>query len=270
MVHEDALGNRRQLLQCDVEPVAQRERARRDERVAAAQLVPLDSRERDCDPLTGFGDVDRLVVHLHAASADVEAGGLGAQPVARADASGPECSRRDGADAVEREDAVHEQPRELAPCNSLLQSLDGSRERCSQVVDARTRLRAHRHDFRARDETSRLFDGKLEHVRLDRVRFRHGDDPFVDAEEPQHGEMLVRLRPRAFVRVDHEQEQVDPRRAGDHRAHEALVSGHVDQREPPPVEKLERRVAEVDGDPAVPFLRETRNASRGLAASSTR
>ena len=36
--------------------------------------------------------------------------------------------------------------------------------------------------------------------------------------------MLVRLRPRALARVDHEQEQVDPARAGDHRADEALVA----------------------------------------------
>ena len=41
--------------------------------------------------------------------------------------------------------------------------------------------------------------------------------------------MLVRLRPRALGGVDHEQEQVDPGRAGDHVADEPLVPGHVDQ-----------------------------------------
>ena len=62
--------------------------------------------------------------------------------------------------------------------------------------------------------------------------------------------MLVRLRPRALGGVDHEQEEVDARGAGHHRAHEALVAGHVDDREPPAVRQLERRVAELDRDPA--------------------
>ena len=60
----------------------------------------------------------------------------------------------------------------------------------------------------------------------------------------------MRLRPRALAGVDHEQEEVDPGRAGDHVADEALVAGDVDQREPPPVRQVERRVAEVDRDPA--------------------
>ena len=62
--------------------------------------------------------------------------------------------------------------------------------------------------------------------------------------------MLERLRPRTFLRVDHEQEEVDPGRAGDHRADEALVARHVDEREPAAVRQLERRVAEVDRDAA--------------------
>ena len=45
--------------------------------------------------------------------------------------------------------------------------------------------------------------------------------------------MLVRLRACALGGVDDEEEEVDPRRAGDHRAHEALVAGHVDEGERP-------------------------------------
>ena len=47
--------------------------------------------------------------------------------------------------------------------------------------------------------------------------------------------MLVRLRPSALGRVDHEQEEVDPGRARDHRPDEALVPGNVDEGQPPPV-----------------------------------
>ena len=62
--------------------------------------------------------------------------------------------------------------------------------------------------------------------------------------------MLVRLRARALAGIDHEEEEVDPGRARDHRAHEALVARNVDHGEPAPVGELERRVAEVDRDPA--------------------
>src|SRR5712691_10930020 len=66
--------------------------------------------------------------------------------------------------------------------------------------------------------------------------------------------ILVRLRPCAFGRVDHEQEEVDPGRARDHRPDEPLVPGNVDQRQTSPVRKLERRVTEVDGNAAVLLL----------------
>ena len=62
--------------------------------------------------------------------------------------------------------------------------------------------------------------------------------------------MLVRLRPRALARVDDEQEEVDAGRAGDHRAHEALVAGDVDERQAAAVGQVERRVAELDRDAA--------------------
>ena len=58
--------------------------------------------------------------------------------------------------------------------------------------------------------------------------------PAVDAERRQHRRVLARLRHHAVVGGDDHQEQVDARRARDHRAHEPLVPGHVDHRQPPP------------------------------------
>ena len=66
--------------------------------------------------------------------------------------------------------------------------------------------------------------------------------------------MLVGLRAGALGRVDDEEEEVDPRRAGDHGPHEPLVPGDVDERQHAAVRELERRVAEVDRDPARPLL----------------
>ncbi len=76
----------------------------------------------------------------------------------------------------------------------------------------------------------------------------------LDPEQREDREVLVRLRPRALGGVDDEKEEVDPRCAGDHVADEALVSGHVDQREAAAVGEVERRIAEVDRDPALALL----------------
>ena len=62
------------------------------------------------------------------------------------------------------------------------------------------------------------------------------------------------LRAGALAGVDHEQEEVDPGGARDHRPYEALVSGHVHDGQPSPVGQLERRVPEVDGDAALLLL----------------
>ena len=60
--------------------------------------------------------------------------------------------------------------------------------------------------------------------------------------------MLVRLGPSSLGAVDHEQEEVDAGRAGDHIADEALVARHVDEREAAAVGQREGRVAEIDRD----------------------
>ena len=73
-VHAGAVGDRLELLERDVQAVARRVRTGLDERVAAPQLRALDPRQADRDALTGLGDVDRAVVHLHAPHADIEAG----------------------------------------------------------------------------------------------------------------------------------------------------------------------------------------------------
>ena len=109
-------------------------------------------------------------------------------------------------------------------------------------------------DGRSGHELLRLLDCERQCLLVDGVALRDRDDAVLDPEQPQDGEVLVRLRPRALGRVDDEQEEVDPGRAGDHVADEALVPGHVDDGEPPPVRQLERRVAEVDRDAALLLL----------------
>ena len=74
--------------------------------------------------------------------------------------------------------------------------------------------------------------------------------PRVDAQRLQHGRVLARLRHHAVVGGDRHQEEVDPGRARDHRAHEPLVPGNVDDGHATAGGEVERRVAEGDRDPA--------------------
>ncbi len=127
-------------------------------------------------------------------------------------------------------------------------------ERCSELVEPRPGLRADGDDLGSGNELACLLERDRERLLVDQVGLRHSYDTCLDAEQAQDREVLERLWARSFGRVDHEQEQVDPRRACHHRAHEALVPGHVDQREPTPVGQLERGVAEVDRDPPPPLL----------------
>ncbi len=72
-----------------------------------------------------------------------------------------------------------------------------------------------------------------------------------DAEQAADVEVLARLRHHALVGGDDEHDQIDADRAGHHRAHEALVSRHVDH--PDRLARGQRQVreAELDGDAAL-------------------
>ena len=248
-------GNLRELLERDVEPVRDRERARLDERVAARELRPLDPRQRDRDPLPGLCALDRPVVHLHASYAHVEAARLDPQRVALADRARPERPGHDRADPAQGEDAVDPEPRR-ARRRRVLDRVGGASERGPKLVEPLARLGAHRDRLGLGHELPRLLERELERLRVDRVRLRDRDHARPDPEQAQDREVLERLRPRALGGVDHEQEEVDPGRARDHRPDEPLVARHVDHGEPSAVRQFERGVTEVDRDPARLLLRQ--------------
>ena len=172
--------------------------------------------------------------------------------------------------AAQREHAVDVQPRRRVELVALSHELGRVRERRAQLVEPGAGLRAHGDDRRARHELARLLERELERLRVDRVRLRHRDDAALDPEQPQDRQVLVRLRPRALGGVDDEQEEVDPGRARDHRPHEPLVPRHVDEREPASVGQLERRVAELDRDPASLLLGQPVGVLAGQRADEPR
>ena len=88
VVHEHTLRNREaELLELDVDSVCRGVGPRLDERVASRELAALDAGERDGHTLARFGEGDVVVVHLHAAHADVATARLDAQRVPRCDAA---------------------------------------------------------------------------------------------------------------------------------------------------------------------------------------
>ena len=73
--------------------------------------------------------------------------------------------------------------------------------------------------------------GELRALVVDEVALRQRDDGRAHAEQLEDRDVLARLRHDAVVAGDHDQREIDPRRARDHGAHEPLVSRHVDDRE---------------------------------------
>ena len=256
VVHLDpgVVRDRLQLLELDVEPVADRVRARLDQCVAAAKRLSLDAGERQRDALPRLGALDGQVVHLHAAHADVEAGRLGSQLVALADRARPERARDDGADPVQREGAVDveagraEELRRARRSSAAVSSAARSSSSPSPVFALTGTTSAPGTSSRASATTSSSSAGSAASA------FVTATTPRSMPEQAQDRQVLVRLRPRALGRVDHEQEEVDPARARDHVADEALVAGDVDHGQPPATGQVERRVAEVDRDPALLLL----------------
>ena len=76
-----------------------------------------------------------------------------------------------------------------------------------------------------------LFGGERRQLRRHQIGLGERDHAVREAEQLADREVLARLRHHALVGGDHQQHEVDPGRAGHHRAHEPLVSGHVDQRD---------------------------------------
>ena len=92
-LHPRAVADRLELVERDVEPVGDRVRAGRDERVAAGDIFPLDAGQAHCDALARLGPLDLAVVDLHAADADASAGGLHEQLVPGTDRARAERAR---------------------------------------------------------------------------------------------------------------------------------------------------------------------------------
>ena len=172
-------------------------------------------------------------MHLHRADANVPSARLDAKLVALADRARPERPGDDGADAAQREDAVDVEPRR-------------SRRRAGDPAPSAARASASRSSSRpapvfaltattsAPGTSSRASSSASSSVSASTV------SAFVTATTPCSTPRRRRIarcscvcgRAPSPASID-EQEEIDPGGTGHHGAHEAFVTRHVDEREPP-------------------------------------
>ncbi len=244
-----------QRLQLDVESEALGKGARGRQRRPARDGAALDAGEAGRDALACLRALDRLVVDLDRAHPHLAGARQHGEPVARGDRTRPQRPRDDRADPVQREGAVDRQAR--SPGHEPGRDrVGGLFERLAQLVETRARARGGLDDRRTGEGRAleQLLDVGARQVGalgIDQIALAERDHRAAHGEQLEDRDVLARLRHDAVVAGDHEQGEVDPGRAGDHRAHEALVAGHVDDREHAAGGQRQARVAEGDRDAAL-------------------
>ncbi len=200
------------------------------------QLVHAHSRQAERHPLAGAGAVAHLAVHLHPPHPDGGAARESQQLVPGAHLSPVRRAGHDGSRPGDREYPVDRDPERTV---GILGPLDAARARQHGVTHgfdpapAERGARDHR-GSRQRPSVQVALDllpAHLEQLPLHQVRLRERDDATPHPEHLEHAQVLARLRHHPLVGGHDQQGAVDPRGAGDHGVHEALVPGDVDERD---------------------------------------
>ena len=230
--------------------VGSRSGSRAADHLAPRHLVATDPGQVERHALAGAGRLHAAVVHLHRAHPGLPAARHDAHAVARGDPPGPQRARDHGARAADAEGAVHVQAG--GPfAGAAVDRGRLARQRLAELGDPPAFGRAHGHDRRPGHQLGHLGPGRR---RVGQVGARDRHHAALHPQPAQHRQVLARLRHHAVVRCHAEEEQVHAAGPGHHRAHEALVPGHVHQREPPAAGQLERRVPQLDRHPALALL----------------
>ncbi len=139
-----------------------------------------------------------------------------------------------------------------------------------QLIKSRTCPRAHGNnrrvfEKRSGDQFARFVFNQREHLFVDQILFGDHDETIAHAEQTTDVEVLARLRHHTFVSSDHQREQIDTVRSGQHVFDEAFVTGNVDETEAQIVE-FEIGKAEIDRDAASFFFRKAVGIDAGQSA----
>ena len=256
---------RREHVDGRIEAIGQVPLAGSDERVAAGEVVVVDTGEVDRDTGAGTDLVDGSTSGLERTDPRPAITGddvlVGRQP------STGQRSGDDGAAALRREHPVDPQPGTspvARPCRARHECV----EFATKLVEARTRGRRDRHDGcigqEGADEViGDVHVGQLEQLGVDQIRLGEHDDARLDAEQFENPEVLLRLRLPPLGGGHDEHTGRDTTDPGEHVAEELHVTGHVDEAEF--LTGRQRRVceAEIDGEPAALLLRQTVRVGAG-------
>ncbi len=238
--------------------------------LAAVQLFERHVREIHRRPFAGRCIVARLAVHLHATRA---AGLLFGQHLDFILDAHPATVRRpgdDGAKAFHGEGPIDRQAEHAARGIALLRVRHRLQDGVAQSFQSEAGGAAHRHDRlplqkAARHQLLHFQAHQLHDLGIGQIALRQRHQAGRNAEQSANGEVLARLRLDRLIGSDHQQHAVDAADAGQHVAHEALVSRHVDEADLIRVGDPAGE-SEIDGDAAALLLRQTIRVDTGQRA----
>ena len=229
-----------------------------DDDVTALELLFVHPDQGQCGAPTRYGALRRLSVHLDRAHPRFPVEGQEPHRAAHRDRAGPGGSGDDGPRPGQREHPVDRQPEEVVG-GPLYQVLRDQAQGGLELIESFPRHGGRGHGRRPVDPASLeplgdLGPHQVEPVGFDEVPLGDHGNPAPHAEQLHDREVLFGLGHDPFVGRDHEQRDVDARRAGEHVAHEALVARHVHHARLNFVTQRERSEAKVDGDPPALLL----------------
>ena len=245
---------------------------RRNEGAGGDQFhAPLDGGGADASEiegaaLAGLGGIGRVTVGLHLADANGDAGGDEFQGLARGHRARPDRAGADRAMPRDREDPVNGEAEE-GPRVAGWVGEGGGDEGFDQLRQSLARG-ARDGDDRGRgqegagDQLGDFVQQQGDEFGIDEIDLGERDDPRGEPQQLHDVEMLAGLGHDAIVGGDDQQGEIEAGGPGDHVAHEAFVSGDIDEAElqRPGVEVGE---AQVDGDAPGLLFREAIGGDAG-------
>src|SRR5512133_2566513 len=172
--------------------------------------------------------------------------------------TGNQRSGNDRATAPHNEDAIDRETEEGARILAAHFTPD-THQLSYQMVEAISGLGTYGHDGspvhkRAPQVLLDFQTHDVQGLRIDEVRFREDGNAAGNIQQADDIKVFAGLRLDALVGGDDQQHDIDAAGSGKHVAHEALVTGDVDEAEPKDVTVVSRKIqvgkADVNGDAA--------------------
>ena len=233
----------------------------------------MDAHQVDRGPRAPADLLDRPVMPVQAANPHDPPVRLPLQLVTDRHASRRDRARHDRPMTGHRERPVDRHPEHAL----IVTRSDGGTKDTKRILELLQPLTGHRrgpHDRRIlekrpADQRPDFFLDQVEPGRVGQVALGQHDDPARQPEQAEDLEVFTRLGHDGVIGRDDEHGQVEPRRTGQHVADEPLVARHVDEREVIATQ-IERREAQVDGDSALFFGRQSVGIDAGQCANQGR